>query len=230
MLVIHPYHRCWQTQQVVRWGILYVHLQSVGYGFSSSSYSGDDRREARHQIMETFHLQRAIGRLLSLLNKHRILNLQGQMDFTKLLFCGRNLSCRSGSSRKPGNKEIHIIWYVSSRFSNTQRLWPQEGGRANIQIRISNGILMTYSFFTSLVTINASIRIALALDAELHFRSNKLFGLFFRSSLYARWYNGVSSWKQKFGLNIQNQVALPACIIGQEGIQCGTGTRRFRGL
>ena len=230
MLVIHHYHRCWQTQQVVRWGILYVHLQSVGYGFSSSSYSGDDRREARHQIMETFQLQRAIGRIQSFLNKHRISNWQGQMDLKMLLFYGRNLSCGRRGSRKPGNKEISIIWYGSGTFSNTQRLWPQDGGRSKIQIRISNGILMTYSFFTRLVAINASVRIALALDAELHFRSNKLFGLFFRSSLYARWYNGVSSWKQKFGLNIQNQVALPACIIGQEGIQCGTGTRRFRGL
>ena len=36
-----------------------------------------------------------------------------------LLFYGRNLSCGRRGSRKPGNKEISIIWYGSGTFSNT---------------------------------------------------------------------------------------------------------------
>ena len=58
-------------------------------------------------------------RILNVLHKHRTLNLQGQTDLTKLLFWGKNLSCGSWGSRKPGNKEMSILWYVSGRFYNT---------------------------------------------------------------------------------------------------------------
>ena len=86
----------------------------------------------------------AIRRTLSVLNKHRISDLQGQIDLTKLLICGKNSSCGNKGSKKPENQKISIFG-MRAEYSKIQ-----DGDRAKMQIRISDGILMIYSSSTQL--------------------------------------------------------------------------------